>query len=113
MFGTGGQILAMFKQVMGVFAMLHTLELRDLLLDGCEGVHLLDDVCGGRGRRRGKDEEVEGREEKEERGGRKEKGEERRRKVKGDRGAEREGRESGGRGNKKGEGRGRKEEWKE
>ncbi|KAK8395051.1 hypothetical protein O3P69_006066 [Scylla paramamosain] len=44
-FGTGGQILAMFKQVMGVFAMLHTLELRDLLLDGCEGMTLLDDVC--------------------------------------------------------------------
>ena len=44
MFGTGGQILAMFKQVMGVFAMLHTLELRDLLLDGCEGMTLLDDV---------------------------------------------------------------------
>lgn len=44
MFGTGGQILAMFKQVMGVFAMLHTLELRDLLLEGCEGLHLLDDV---------------------------------------------------------------------
>lgn len=43
-FGTGGQILAMFKQVMGVFAMLHTLELRDLLLEGCEGLHLLDDV---------------------------------------------------------------------
>lgn len=49
MFGTGGQILAMFKQVLGVFAMLHTLELRDLLLEGCEGLHLLDDVRGYEG----------------------------------------------------------------
>ncbi|XP_042216474.1 F-box only protein 39-like isoform X2 [Homarus americanus] len=44
-FGTGGQILSMFKKVMGVFSELKTLELRDLLLEGCEGLHLLDEVC--------------------------------------------------------------------
>ncbi|KAK8743095.1 hypothetical protein OTU49_001522, partial [Cherax quadricarinatus] len=44
-FGTGGQILAMFKKVMGIFSSLRTLELRDLLLEGCEGLQLLDEVC--------------------------------------------------------------------
>ncbi|KAK7069064.1 hypothetical protein SK128_017452 [Halocaridina rubra] len=44
-FGTGGQILAMLKKVMGELKNLRTLELCDLLLDGCEGLPLLDDVC--------------------------------------------------------------------
>ncbi|XP_066981558.1 uncharacterized protein [Macrobrachium rosenbergii] len=44
-FGTGGQILAMFKKVLGDLINLRTLELRDLLLDGCEGLPLLDEVC--------------------------------------------------------------------
>nr|XP_045596063.1 F-box only protein 39-like isoform X1 [Procambarus clarkii] len=44
-YGTGGQILAMFKKVMGVLPLLRTLELRDLLLDGHEGLELLDEVC--------------------------------------------------------------------
>ncbi|XP_071512758.1 uncharacterized protein [Panulirus ornatus] len=44
-FGTGGQILAKFKELMGLFAFLKTLELRDLLLEGCEGLQLLDEIC--------------------------------------------------------------------
>lgn len=44
MFGTGGQILTMFMQVIGVFPLLKHLELRDLLLDGCDGLHILDEV---------------------------------------------------------------------
>ncbi|XP_018027591.1 uncharacterized protein LOC108682857 isoform X1 [Hyalella azteca] len=44
-FGTGGQTLAMLKKVLGMLTELRTLELRDLLLEGKEGVHLLDDVC--------------------------------------------------------------------
>lgn len=44
MFGTGGQILSKFKELMGLFALLKTLELRDLLLEGCEGLQLLDEV---------------------------------------------------------------------
>ncbi|KAK3857169.1 hypothetical protein Pcinc_036560 [Petrolisthes cinctipes] len=44
-FGTGGQILEMFKQVISVFPLLKHLELTDLLLDGCDGLHILDQVC--------------------------------------------------------------------
>ncbi|XP_076060071.1 uncharacterized protein LOC143036511 isoform X3 [Oratosquilla oratoria] len=44
-FGTGGQLLTMLKRVMGILSGLRTLELRDLLLDGTEGLQLLDDVC--------------------------------------------------------------------
>lgn len=44
-FGTGGQILAMFKNILGDLKGLRNLELRDLLLDGCEGLPLLDDLC--------------------------------------------------------------------
>ena len=43
-FGTGGQILEMLKRVLGILKELKTLELRDLLLEGTEGLQLLDDV---------------------------------------------------------------------
>ena len=43
-FGTGGQVLAMLKKVMGMLTGLRTLELKDLLLEGKEGLQLLDDV---------------------------------------------------------------------
>ena len=43
-FGTGGQLLNMLKRVMGMLVNLRTLELRDLLLEGSEGLSLLDDV---------------------------------------------------------------------
>ena len=43
-FGTGGQLLSMLKRMMGILSNLKTLELTDLLLDGSEGVSLLDDV---------------------------------------------------------------------
>ncbi|XP_063610976.1 uncharacterized protein LOC134784757 isoform X1 [Penaeus indicus] len=44
-FGTGGEILQMFKRLLGVLTKLKTLELRDLLLEGADGLQLLDDVC--------------------------------------------------------------------
>lgn len=44
-FGTGGQTLSMLKKVMGMLTELKTLELRDLLLEGKEGLQLLDEVC--------------------------------------------------------------------
>jgi len=46
-FGTGGQTLDMLKKVMGMLSGLKTLELKDLLLDGREGLVLLDEVRGG------------------------------------------------------------------
>uniref|UniRef100_A0A6A7FS53 F-box/LRR-repeat protein 21 n=1 Tax=Hirondellea gigas TaxID=1518452 RepID=A0A6A7FS53_9CRUS len=44
-FGTGGQTLRMLKKIMGMLPDLKTLELRDLLLEGKEGLQLLDEVC--------------------------------------------------------------------
>ncbi|XP_069997731.1 F-box only protein 39 isoform X1 [Penaeus vannamei] len=44
-FGTGGEILQMFKRLLGILTKLKTLELRDLLLEGADGLQLLDDVC--------------------------------------------------------------------
>ena len=43
-YGTGGQTLTMLKRVMGMLENLKTLELRNLLLEGKEGLQLLDDV---------------------------------------------------------------------
>jgi len=45
MYGTGGEMLGMLKSVVGILTSLRTLQLTDLLLDGKEGVQLLDDVC--------------------------------------------------------------------
>nr|XP_027226980.1 uncharacterized protein LOC113818956 [Penaeus vannamei] len=40
---TGGEILQMFKRLLGILTKLKTLELRDLLLEGADGLQLL--VC--------------------------------------------------------------------